>query len=233
MVKPLKGKRKNISTTSRLHENRWYLSHFWREVWVHRGAYITRFAKDTDQWDTYGGKLQLSSMGHLSDLELDPTRWVAVWLRGSSAREVQQLRTSHNLMTIWYDLEGMQVNNLIHIPYIYHTYSIHIPPKIGAVLGGKFSEPREPSDHIQHCIANLTQHSCTMAWQLGSAPAAKVQPRSKTTIEDEHVNKNFTNLSWWLLQPPQTCGSWLDLGNLGSPMTWQADLGWQVPHHLT
>jgi hypothetical protein len=25
----------------------------------------------------------------------------------------------------------------------------------------------------------------------------------------------------------------LDLGNLGSPMTWQADLGWQVPHHLT
>jgi len=41
---------------------------------VHRGASITRFAKDTDQWDTYGGKLQLSSMGHLSDLELDPTR---------------------------------------------------------------------------------------------------------------------------------------------------------------
>jgi hypothetical protein len=118
----------------------------------------------------------------------------------------------------------MQVNNLIHIPYIFHTYSIHIPPKIGAVLGGKFSEPREPSDHIQHCIANLTQHSCTMAWQL-EAPAAKVQSRSKTTIEDEHVNKNFTNLSWWLLQPPQTCGSRLDLGNLGSPMTWQADLG--------
>ena len=158
--------------------------------------------------------------------------------------------TTSNLTQPHDDLEGMQVNNLIHIPYIFHTYSIHIhtysihipyifhtysihiPPKIGAVLGGKFSEPREPSDHIQHCIANLTQHSCTMAWQL-EAPAAKVQSRSKTTIEDEHVNKNFTNLSWWLLQPPQTCGSRLDLGNLGSPMTWQADLGWQVPHHLT
>ena len=131
---------------------------------MHRSASITRFAKDTDQWDTYSGKVQLSSMGHLSDLELDPTR-IAVWLIGSSAREVQQLRTSHNLMTICKACKST-------ISYIFHTYSIHIPyiscQKLALVLGWKFSEPR-PSDHIQHCIANLTQHSCTMAPWPGSS----------------------------------------------------------------
>ena len=175
MVKPLKGKRKNISTTSRLHENRWYLSHFWREVWVHRGAYITRFAKDTDQWDTYGGKLQLSSMGHLSDLELDPTRWVAVWLRGSSAREVQQLRTSHNLMTIWYDLEGMQVNNLIHIPYIFHTYPAkNWRSSRREVLGTKGAKWPHSALHSQPDTAQL-HHGLATGFRSGGQSAAEKQ----------------------------------------------------------